>query len=162
MPKLTTHDKLSKLKRIPFTKEGIEKVKRNLTRLQNDRPAAVKELARARELGDLSENGLYTAAKARLSSIDNQIFRLEMTMKFADVMESGNSNEISIGSKVTVHNGREELVYEIVGDTEANPKLRKITQNSPIGTALLGKKIGETATVELPAGKTELVIKKIS
>lgn len=161
MPKLTTHDKLSKLKKIPFTKEGIEKVERNLERLKKDRPAAVKELARARELGDLSENGLYTAAKARLSSIDNQIFRMEMTIKFADIVMPSGGNTISIGSKVTVSNGKEEVTYEIVGDTEANPRLNKVSQHSPIGRALIGKKPGENAKVELPSGQISLRIKKI-
>lgn len=162
MPKLTTHQKLSQLHRITFTKEGYEKLERDLGRLKDDRPAAVKELARARELGDLSENGLYTAAKARLSSIDNQIFRIEMTMKFADVKESETSDEVQVGSHVLVQDEDNKVEYHIVGDTEANPKENKITSHSPIGSALIGKQVGELVSVYLPAGEKKLVIKKIS
>lgn len=161
MPKLTTHDKLGKLDRITFTKEGYEKLLRKLERLKLDRPAAVKELARARELGDLSENGLYTAAKARLNSIDSNIFRIEMTIKFADVTESKNSSVVQIGSRVIVQDGKEEVEYQIVGDTEANPRKRKVTQNSPIGSALLGRSAGDEVEIQTPSGPKSLKIIKI-
>lgn len=162
MPKLSTHDKLSKLEKITFTKEGFEKLQKDYKRLQDSRPAAVKELARARELGDLSENGLYTAAKARLGSIDSQLFRMEMTMKFAEIVESDSSGNVSVGSKVTVSDGENEIVYELVGDTEANPKLRKITTKSPIGSALLGKKTNDKVLVSLPGGEKVFIIKQVS
>ncbi|HMS22764.1 MAG TPA: transcription elongation factor GreA [Candidatus Levybacteria bacterium] len=162
MPKLTTHDKLSKLKKISFTKEGYQNLLKHLAELKNTRPAAVKELARARELGDLSENGLYTAAKARLSSIDNQIFRAEMTIKFAEVVSESEANGISIGSKVVVSDENIETTYIIVGDTEANPKENKVTQHSPIGRALIGKKVGSTTNLELPSGTKMLYIKSVS
>lgn len=162
MPKLTTHEKLGKLKRIQFTQEGFDKLLKQLEELREARPAAVKELARARELGDLSENGLYTAAKSRLISIDNQIFRGEMTIKLADIMDSSNSSSIQIGSKVTVQDGDNEVVYQLVGDTEANPKENKITQHSPIGRALMGKSVGSKAVLHLPAGEKTLTIIKIT
>lgn len=162
MPKLSTHDKLSKLEKITFTRQGFEKLQKDYERLVESRPAAVKELARARELGDLSENGLYTAAKARLGGIDSQLFRMEMTMKFAEIVESDASGKISIGSKVTVSDGENEIMYELVGDTEANPKLGRITKNSPIGSALLDKKVGEKTDVILPSGAKTFTIVKIS
>lgn len=154
--------KIRALKRIPFTKEGFARLENKLSRLKLDRPAAVKELARARELGDLSENGLYTAAKARLISIDNNIFRTEMTLKLADVVENSDSSIISIGSKVSVSQEGQQLDYIIVGDTETNPRERKISQHSPIGIALLGKSVGDSVEIELPAGKKTLKILKIS
>lgn len=161
MPKLTTHQKLSKLKRIPFTKEGYEKLLSNLEKLKDLRPDAVKELARARELGDLSENGLYTAAKARLSSIDNQIFRSEMTIKLADIVENKTTDSIQIGSAVVVSDGKNETIYRIVGDTEVNPKENKISQHSPIGQALMDKKLHDQISVNLPTGTMQLTVKKI-
>lgn len=160
MPKLTTHQKLSQLKTIPFTKEGFEALFRKLEKLKLERPAAVKELARAREMGDLSENGLYTAAKSRLISLDNNIFRLEMTIKFAEVVKDTGSNSAQIGSKVLVLDGKQEILYEIVGDTEANPKENKITQHSPLGRALIGKKVGDKISVELPSGNKKMQIVK--
>lgn len=161
MPKLSTHDKLSKLKRISFTKEGFDKLLKDLESLKNNRPAAVKELARARELGDLSENGLYTAAKSRLISLDNQIFRAEMTLKFADVIETSSSNTIQIGSKVTILDEGIEIEYQIVGDTETNPKEHKISQNSPIGRALMGRKLGDSAQIHTPSGTKTVEIKSV-
>lgn len=154
--------KIRALKRIPFTKEGFAKLERKLKHLKADRPGAVKELARARELGDLSENGLYTAAKARLISIDNSIFRTEMTIKLADVVENTDSSIISIGSRVTVTDGNQKITYELVGDTETYPKENKISQHSPIGRALIGKKENEEIIFELPAGKKNLRILKIT
>lgn len=162
MPKLTTHDKLAKLEKITFTKEGFEKLQRNYKKLQDERPAAVKELARARELGDLSENGLYTAAKARLGSIDSQLFRMEMTMKFAEIVEDEGGGKITIGTTVQVTDGEKEFTYELVGDTEANPKLGKVTKNSPIGMALLGKSEGDKAEITLPGGVKVFTVVKIS
>lgn len=153
--------KIRALKRIPFTKEGFAKLERKLEHLKADRPGAVKELARARELGDLSENGLYTAAKSRLISIDNNIFRTEMTMKLADIVENVDSSIISIGSKVTVSQDGMETIYTIVGDTETNPKENKISQHSPIGLALVGKSAGEKIILSAPFGKRELLIKRI-
>lgn len=154
--------KIRALKRIPFTKEGFTKLEHKLERLKLDRPAAVKELARAREMGDLSENGLYTAAKARLISIDNQIFRTEMTLKLADVVGNTNSGIISIGSKITVSCDGEEITYTIVGDTETDPKEKKISRYSPIGNTLIGKSVGQNVTVSLPAGLKTYKILKIS
>jgi transcription elongation factor GreA len=138
-------------KRIPVTKEGFQKLQKELETLQKERPAAVKTLAEARSMGDLSENGLYTAAKARLRSIDSQIFRTEIQIKLADVIE-GSDGEVSIGSKVTVSNANIETIFHIVGDYEADPLQKKISQNSPLGRALMGKKVGETAVFEAPKG----------
>lgn len=162
MPKLSSHDKLARLKRFQMTKIGHQQMLEKLENLKSSRPGAVKELARARELGDLSENGLYTAAKGRLISIDNQIFKIEMTLKLADIVEEDNSGIAQIGSKVTVKDGSEQIIYEIVGDLEANPKERKVSPNSPIGRALIGKKVDETTEIHLPAGIKKLVIQRIT
>lgn len=162
MPKITTAEKLGKLRRIPFTKDGHAELIKNLEELKLSRPAAVKELARARELGDLSENGLYTAAKSRLISIDNQIFRAEMTLKLADIIEETASAGAHIGSSVTISENGNETVYKIVGDTEANPKENKITQHSPLGRAFLGKYKDSEVILETPGGKRTLKIVSIS
>lgn len=161
MPKLSSHEKLAKLKRFQMTKKGHAHMLQKLEDLKSTRPAAVKELARAREMGDLSENGLYTAAKARLNGIDSQIFRLEMTLKLADVKDTDNSGMVQIGSKVTIQDGKDKLVYEIVGDLEANPKELKISPSSPIGKVLLGKKPNDTVEIIIPSGAKKVKILKI-
>ncbi|MDO8269187.1 MAG: transcription elongation factor GreA [Candidatus Levybacteria bacterium] len=149
------------IKRIPVTREGFENLKEELLRLQEERPQAVKNLSEARNMGDLSENGLYTAAKSRLRSIDSQMFRLDIQIKLADIIEGG-GNTVSIGSKVVVKDGDKKKEFHLVGDYEANPREGKISQHSPLGRALVGKKVGETAVFEAPSGKISYTILSIS
>lgn len=149
------------IKRIPVTREGFENLKKELLKLQGERPQAVKNLSEARNMGDLSENGLYTAAKSRLRSIDSQMFRLDIQIKLADVIEGG-GNAISIGSRVVVKDGNNTKEFHIVGDYEANPREGKISQHSPLGRALIGKKVGESTAFEAPSGKISYVIFSIS
>lgn len=149
------------IKRIPVTKEGFATLQKDLLQLQKDRPAAVKTLAEARSMGDLSENGLYTAAKSRLRSIDTQIFRTEIQIKLADIIE-GAQGQVSIGSIVNVKSEDREITFYIVGDYEANPAEKKISQHSPLGRALMGKKVGETAHFEAPKGTISYKILSIN
>lgn len=149
------------IKRIPVTKEGFENLQRELLDLKNERPQAVKTLAEARAMGDLSENGLYTAAKARLRSIDSQMFRAEIQIKLADIIEGG-SGMVTIGSHVKVKNEDFETTFHIVGDYEANPLDKKISQHSPLGRVLMGRKVGETVEFEAPKGIISYKIISIS
>lgn len=151
---------MRQLRKIKFTKKGLEDLKKELEDLEQDRPDAVKELSRAREMGDLSENGLYTAAKARLRSMDSKILRMKSMIKLADVEEQ-QEGIVGIGSKVLVKQNGKEIQYEIVGDYEANPLEKKVSANSPIGTALLGKVVGELAIFESPSGKISLEVVKV-
>jgi len=159
--KLKTSVMNSRIKRIPVTKEGYDKLQKELLQLQKDRPQAVKNLADARGMGDLSENGLYTAAKSRLRSIDAQIFRTEIQIKLADIIE-GSDGKVSIGSIVNVESDTGKTVFHIVGDYEANPTEKKISQHSPLGRALMGKKVGETAQFEAPKGTISYKILSIN
>ena len=153
---------VSRIKRIPVTREGFANLNKKLGELQKDRPQAVKNLAEARGMGDLSENGLYTAAKSRLRSIDSELFRLDIQIKLADIMEPANDNIVTIGSKVTVTSESGEKTFHIVGDYEANPVEQKISQHSPLGRALLDKKIGEIAKFDAPKGVISFKIISIS
>lgn len=131
------------MKLIKFTPEGLKELDNKIAELKEARPAAVKELSRARELGDLSENGLYTAAKQRLKSIDSQLRRLEAQRKLAEVVKS---------KKVIVIENGKQIQYEIVGDYEADPANFKVSSNSPIGNALINAKLGEEVKIETPRG----------
>lgn len=137
------------MRSIKFTKEGLEKLKTEYGKLNIDRPDAVKELSRARELGDLSENGLYHAAKARLRSIDSQLRRVSNQIKLAQVVPS---------KKILVQQNGENIEYEIVGDFEADPSQNKISANSPIGSSLINKNPGDTVEILTPKGKLTLKI----
>lgn len=140
-----------KHKQIQFTAKGFEKIQREFQKLQLDRKDAVNTLKAARELGDLSENGLYKAARGRLSSIDNSLFRLETMIKLARV-EKVQKGIAGIGSSVTVFDGKKCLIYYIVGEFEADPANFRVSVNSPIGKSLLGKKAGDKLTIKIPSG----------
>ncbi len=137
---------------IKFTKGGLEKVRLQHTKLLSERPTAVKELSRARELGDLSENGLYHAAKANLRSIDSRLRRLTFQIKLANVVPT---------KKYLVEQNGEEITYEIVGDFEADPAQNKISAYSPIGSSLENKKTGDTVQIPTPKGMLTLKILKM-
>lgn len=151
---------MKQLKRIPITRAGYEKLKSDYEELKSKRPHAVETLSDARRLGDLSENGLYTAAKARLRSIDSQLFRLSMQIKLADIHEGG-GDIIRVGSKVLVSDGKRERIFEIVGDYEANPLNDKISTRSPIGKGLVNKRAGDSIIVRTPNGSVSYKILKV-
>lgn len=151
---------MKKLSRIPFTQEGLDKIKKEYSQLSEIRKEAVATLKAARELGDLSENGLYKAARARLTSIDHTLARLSLQIKLADVVES-HAGVVGIGSKVTAHIDSQTVQYTIVGDLEASPKEKKVSQLSPIGRAFMGKHVGDSIEINTPAGKKNFIIMKI-
>ena len=141
------------MKKIRFTREGFEKAKQEYEDLLKQRPSVIDDLQKARELGDLKENGYYQASRQKLSYIDGRLFKLKMDMKYADIIEATKGNSASIGSTVTLSDGEKELIYKIVGDFEANPSEGKISLLSPIGKALEGKNTGEEIHLNLPKGK---------
>ena len=141
------------MRQIRFTKEGFEKAQQEYEELRKQRPAVVEDLKKARELGDLKENGYYQASRQKLSYIDGRLFRLKMDMKCAVIIEGAAGDRVSIGSQVTLVNEKEEIVYRIVGDFEANPSEGKISLLSPLGRAIDGKKIGNEVALETPRGK---------
>jgi transcription elongation factor GreA len=139
--------------KIRFTKEGFEKLKQEHEDLLSQRPYAVSELKKAREMGDLSENGYYKASKQKLNFIDGQLRRTEHALKYADIIESGGADIVEIGKTVTLSDGKIERIYEVVGDWEADPSAGKISLLSPIGKAITNKKVGDEIVIEIPAGK---------
>jgi transcription elongation factor GreA len=141
------------MKQIRFTKEGFEKAKQEYADLLTQRPAVIEDLQKARELGDLKENGYYQASRQKLSYIDGRLFRLKMDIKYAVIVQTKTANEVSIGSQVTLVDGEKERIYTIVGDFEANPSEGKISLLSPLGRAVNGKKVGEQVNLETPRGK---------
>jgi transcription elongation factor GreA len=117
------------------------------------RPLAVEALKRGREMGDLSENGLYKAAKMELGSIDRQIRHLKNLVVYGKAFEPKDNSFVQLGHLVTVatENGKKE--FRIVGEWEANPKENKISLKSPIGHNLMGRKVGEIIEINTPQKK---------
>jgi transcription elongation factor GreA len=149
------------LQKIRFTKEGHKKLQDELLELKAQRPAVVDDLKRAREMGDLKENGFYKASRQKLNSIDSRITRVTYYLKVAEIVEETIGNVVNIGSKVKLERSGKEYNFEIVGDLEADPSLGRLSLTSPIGRAIEGKAVKDTVVVKTPAGETEYVIREI-
>ena len=141
-----------------LTYEGLKKLEDELENLKVVRRKEVSQkIKEAREQGDLSENAEYDAAKDEQRDIGARIEELEKILKNAEVVveEEADLDKVSIGCSVKILDCEfdEELEYKIVGSTEANSLKGKISNESPVGKALLGKQVGDTVTVETPAGE---------
>lgn len=149
--------------KIKLTKRGFDNLQKELDALKEDkRPRMVKRLAEARAEGDLAENSDYTNAREELEFLDGRISELEEVLKRAEVIKSnGASDQVSIGTMVTVGVNGEKHTYNIVGEWEADPQEKKISHTSPLGQALVGKKVGHEVEVEAPAGKITYQILEI-
>ena len=145
-----------------FTKEGFGALEEELDKLIKRRPQVVINLTNAREQGDLSENAGYHAAKEELGQIDSRVKEIKYLLRVGKIQESAQIEQISFGNTVTVHNGEEELTFTVVEGFEADPTNAKISTSSPIGKALINKKMGESVEVETPNGRIILKILKIS
>lgn len=148
--------------KVKLTKEGLESLKNELTGLREEkRPKLVERLSYARSQGDLSENSDYQSAKEELEFLDGRIEELEEVIKSASVTSVNKSDGIDVGTKVTVKVNGGQVVFNIVGEWEADPVNKKISHESPLGKALFGKKVGDKVEVEAPAGKIQYEIVSI-
>lgn len=149
-----------------FTKEGLEALKKELVELKDKkRPDLVKRVARARDFGDLMENTEYTSARQDLSFVDGRIEEVELILSKAKVLrecKAKKSDEVRVGCQVTVKVNKQKHVYTLVGEWEADPMNKKISHESPLGKALLGRKKGEKVEIEAPAGKIVYEIEDIA
>ena len=150
-----------------LTREGLENLKEELVNLKTVRRKEVAErLKQAIDFGDLSENSEYDDAKNEQAFIEGRIQTLEATIHKAKVIEDENisSGVINIGSYVTVRDVEFDYVeeYRIVGTSEADPMQNKISNESPLGAALLGKRQGQTIKVEAPVGTLEYEVISVS
>ena len=150
-----------------LTPEGLEELKARIEHLRGDRRREVAErIKEAREFGDISENSEYDDAKNEQAMLEARIASLEEKLRSASVIDASelDSNVVRVGSLVSVKDegSGKSLKYTIVGSTEANPSENRLSNESPVGKALLGRKKGDTVKVQLPNGKNrELKITKI-
>jgi transcription elongation factor GreA len=140
-----------------LTDEGVKDLRQKLDRLVNEkRPALADRLHKAIQQGDLSENADYIAAKEEQGFLEGQIQQIEAMLRNVVIIEeNGPTDKVSIGSHVTVvEEGFEEAeTFRIVGAAEANPGKGKVSNESPLGQALMGHRVGDVVTVEAPAGE---------
>lgn len=135
---------------IPFTKEGYEKLLTRRDELLAKREVTLVSLQRAREMGDLSENGAYTSAKFELGNIDRELRRVEYNIKYGLVTNDIQAGVVGFGSRVTVELNGKRYTYLLVSSEESNPTEMKLSIDSPVGKALMGHKVGDKVTVVMP------------
>ncbi len=147
-----------------LTKEGKEELEKRLEFLKGVKRAEITErIKEAREHGDLSENAEYDSAKTEQGLIEGEILEIEEKLKHAVIIKDSKQGVVSLGSKVDLVDDEtgEVETFEIVGTTEADVEAGKISNESPVGNALLGRKEGDNVRVQAPAGVTSLTIKKV-
>lgn len=149
-----------------YTEEGLKKLRSDLNKLKDiERPKASQAIAEARDKGDLSENAEYDAAKEAQGMLEMQIAKLENTLANARLINESelDTSKVLVLSTVEVKNKANgvKMKYTLVAQSEADLKSGKISVDSPIGKGLLGKKVGEIATISVPSGKIELEILSI-
>jgi len=143
-------------RKVQISAQGLEALKTELGELvEKKRPTVVARLENARQQGDLSENSDYSSAKDELEFLDGRIDELKSVIENAEVvnMKAGNGSQVAFGTKVKVKVGGQESIFEIVGEWEANPLEKRISHESPLGQALMGKAVGDAVEIEAPAGK---------
>jgi len=153
-------------KSIPVTREGYDRLKVELAELtETKRPQIIAAVAEARSHGDLRENAAYDAARQDQAMTEKRIGDLENLLRNARVIEDdalkSSNGVIGLGSKVTVDFDGEDEQYTIVGAIEAKPSNGLISNESPIGRALIGRRSGENAVVETPGGSLTLTVKSV-
>ncbi len=154
-------------KSIKITDDGLKKLQQELENLKTVGRADIAEKIKiARGYGDLSENSEYDEAKNEQAKIEARIVEIEAMLKNVEIISGikGKAKTVMVGVKVKVYDEEydEECEYRIVGSTEADPRNNKISDESPVGKALIGKKVGDEVIVEAPAGEIKLKIISIS
>jgi transcription elongation factor GreA len=144
------------------TAKGLEKLKIELAERISKRDSLRSNIEEMRNRGDLRENDGYTIALDNNETNERRIGELEFLIETSIIVNDADNSTISVGNSVKVAVDENSFVYEIVGDSEADPLSNKISENSPIGKAFVGKRVGDTAVVELPRGIQEYRILEIN
>ena len=151
--------------KVYLTSEGFLEIEEELNQLKDiKRPEVIKALKDARAQGDLSENAEYDAARNEQAVVESRIKELEAMLENVKVIEKTNTDVVSLGCNVTIEyvDDNEKEEYSIVGSKEADPFSNKISNESPIAQAILGKKKGATVSVDSPNGKYDVKIIAVS
>jgi len=145
-----------------LTDEGKKELEQELEELKGRRGDIAEKIANARDYGDLSENAEYDAAREEQAQVESRIAELEEILKNADIIKpTKNNGTVQVGSTVVLDNAGKKATYTVVGPVEADPLEGKISNESPIGAALMGKKQGDDVTIATPKGKTTYTIKEV-
>jgi transcription elongation factor GreA len=144
-----------------ITEAGKKELEAELDELKGRRGAIAEKIAEARDYGDLSENAEYDAAREEQGLVESRVAEIEDVLLNAEIIGASRSSKVSLGSKIELKTGRKTVEYHIVGPVEADPASGKISNESPIGLALMGKKVGDTATITTPKGEINYEVVKV-
>ncbi len=148
-------------KTFQITEDGKKELELELEGLKSQRGAIAEKISNARDFGDLSENAEYDAAREEQGLVESRIAEIEEILLNAEIISGGSKTTVGLGSKVELKTGDSTKVYTVVGPVEADPLEGKISNESPIGVALFGKKVGDSATITTPKGELTYEIVKI-
>ena len=152
-----------KQKQYKLTSEGIAELKTELDMLISSRSELAERIKSAREFGDLSENAEYSSARQDQERAEIRIAEIENILNNSEVIKQPKKNDtVSLGNTVVLKDGKTEKTFTIVGSVEADPMEGKISNESPIGQALLGKKLGEKVEIKTPSATNTYTIKEIN
>jgi transcription elongation factor GreA len=152
------------MEKVYLTKDGKEKLKSELNRMiRVDQVELIESLKEAREKGDISENAEYESAKSDLETLSRRISKMQDRLNRSEIITYSKSDKISMLSKISIKNKKTNTIinWTLVPENEVNVREGRISFNSPIGTALLGKKVGEIVDVQVPAGIMQFEILEI-
>jgi transcription elongation factor GreA len=142
-------------KQYQLTPEGKQALIKELEELKSRRGAIAEKIANARDYGDLSENAEYDAAREEQGQVESRISEIEEILLNADIIKAKKSSKIQVGSTVDLSTNGTKATYTIVGPVEADPMNGKVSDESPIGQALIGKKLGDKVTIKTPKGEID-------
>ena len=149
-------------KQFQLTTHGKRELEEELEQLVSSRTDIAERIAEARSFGDLSENAEYSAAREEQSRVETRIAELEEILAGAEIIEAETGDgKIGLGETVILKSGRKTVEYKIVGAVEADPAHGKISNESPLGTQLINKKVGDIVVIETPKGKTKYEVVEI-
>lgn len=135
-----------------ITDDGKRELERELEELKGQRGAVADKIAEARDFGDLSENAEYDSAREAQGLLESRIAEIEDVLLNAEIIKATKSSKVILGSNVELKTGKTTVNYAVVGPVEADPIEGKISNESPIGVALMGKKVGDSVTITTPKG----------
>ena len=144
-----------------ITEEGKLELEKELEELKGRRGDIAEKIASARDFGDLSENAEYDAAREEQGLVESRLAEIEDILMNAEIITGGSKTKVGLGSSVELKTGSKTVNYIVVGPVEADPLEGKISNESPIGAALMGKSVGDKVTIETPKGSQTYTVEAI-
>lgn len=148
-------------KKYQITDSGRKELEKELAELKSRRGEIAEKIAEARSFGDLSENAEYDAAREEQGLLETRVIEIEDILQHASIIKSADATVVGLGSAVKLKNSDRTVTYTVVGPVEADPMEGKISDESPIGQALMGKKVGDEVTISTPKGEIVYTISSL-